>query len=134
MAKSNENHMNAGDLASLVVEFRRHLSGLGHTRLTVIRYDASARHFAHWLAQAEIAVADINDVVINRFRQHRCRCPGTRRAKLISGRYVRRVRRFVEFLAERGVVQHTAKRAAAVYDRRVVEFQDWLRQHRGICE
>lgn len=134
MAKSNENHINASDLASLVVEFRRHLSGLGHTRLTVISYDASARHFAHWLAQAEIAVADINDVVIDRFKQHRCRCPGTRRAKLISGRYVRRVRRFVEFLAERGVVEHTAKRAAAACDRRVVEFQDWLRQHRGICE
>jgi site-specific recombinase XerD len=126
--------MNAGELASLVAEFMDHLSGLGHTRLTVTGYDASARHFAQWLAQTKMAVADINDAVVDRFARHRCRCPGIRRAKQVSDKYVRRVRRFVEFLAERGIVQREAPGAAAACDRRVVEFQEWLRQHRGICE
>ena len=41
MVKSNEarcnrqRRMNAGDLASLLAEFMSHLSGLGHTSLTV---------------------------------------------------------------------------------------------------
>jgi integrase/recombinase XerD len=140
MAKPNQNHVNrepfmdAGDLASLVAEYRHHLSGLGHTRRMVINYDTSARHFAYWLAQAEIAVESVNDAVIDRFRQHRCRCPGKRRAQHVSRKYVRLVRRFVEFLGESGVVQCQTKRASAAYDRRVVEFQEWLRQHRGICE
>jgi integrase/recombinase XerD len=140
MAKSNRNHVNRqrcmepGDLGALVAEYRHHLSGVGHTPLMVISYDASARHFAYWLTQAEIAVGNINNAVIDRFRQHCCRCPGKRRAKHVSGKYVGQVRRFVEFLAERGVVRREAKRAPTASDRNVVEFQEWLRQHRGICE
>jgi integrase/recombinase XerD len=44
------------------------------------------------------------------------------------------MRRFVEFLGKRGIVQQKATRAVRVLDRRVVQFQDWLRQHRGITE
>jgi len=140
MAKSNQNHvsrkhwMDAGDLASLVDEYRHHLVGLGHTRRMVINYDTSARHFAYWLSQAEIAVGNINEAVIDRFRQHRCRCAGKRRAKHVTRKYVGLVRRFVEFLAEHGVVLRAAKRAPAARDRRVFEFQGWLRQHHGISE
>jgi hypothetical protein len=67
MAKSNRDHFNkqlrtdAGDLAVHVAEFTRHLSGLGHTRRTTNDYGHSARHFAQWLARAEIAVTNIND-------------------------------------------------------------------------
>ena len=51
--------------------------------------------------------------VIDRFARHRCRCPGIRREKGVSEKYVRRVRRFVEFLGERGIVQRKPKRAVA---------------------
>ena len=45
------------------------------------------------------------------------------------------MRRFVEFLAERGIVRAQRRQSAvAACDRRVVEFQEWLRQHRGISE
>lgn len=140
MAKSNEDRcnrqlcMDAGNLAPHVAEFTRHLLELGHTGLTVTGYDAAARHLAQWLALAKVAIADIDDAVIGRFVRHRCRCPGIRREKGVSEKYVRRVRRFVEFLGERGIVQRRAKVASPVFDRRVVEFQGWLRQHRGITE
>ncbi|WP_247468199.1 hypothetical protein [Bradyrhizobium sp. 137] len=52
----------------------------------------------------------------------------------MSDKYVRRVRRFVEFLGECGIVQRKPKLALPTLDRRVVEFQDWLRQHRGVTE
>ena len=48
--------------------------------------------------------------------------------------YVRRVRRFIVFLSEGGLARLKAKRAAPVLDRRVAEFQEWLRRHRGITE
>jgi len=140
MAKSNQDHFNkqlrmdAGDLAVHVAEFTRHLSGLGHTRRTTNDYGHSARHFAQWLARAEIAVTKINDAGIDSFRKHRCRCPGTHRTKRVSKKYLMRVRRFVEFLAERGIVEREAKAPAATRDRRVIEFQEWSRQHRGNCE
>lgn len=140
MTKSNEDRcnkhpcMDAGSLAPHVAEFTRHLSELGYTGLTVGGYDAAARHLAQWLMLAKIAIADIGDAVIDRFARHRCRCPGIRRKKGVSEKYVRRVRRFVEFLGERGIVQRKAKVAAPAADQQVVEFQDWLRQHRGITE
>ena len=47
---------------------------------------------------------------------------------------MRRARRFVEFLGERGIIQRKSKLALPTLDRPVVEFQDWLRQHRGVTE
>lgn len=132
--RSGRRRMDAGDLAPLVAEFTRHLSETGHTDLTVTGFDGAARHLAHWLAQAEVAVADIDEAVIDRFARHRCRCPGLRRDKHVSRKYVRRVRRFAKFLGERGLVRHRATSAAPGLDRRVIEFQEWLRQHRGISE
>jgi integrase/recombinase XerD len=139
MTKRNEDgcagrrRMHANDLAAWVAEFTHHLADTGYTTLTVRLYDGAVRHFAHWLAQAKVPVADIDESVINRFARHRCRL-GDRRGTHVSVRYVRRVRRFVEFLGKRGIVQQQAMRAVPALDRRVVKFQDWLRHHRGITE
>jgi hypothetical protein len=64
--------MDAGELAPLVTEFTRRLSGLGYARLTVTGYDAAARRVAQWWALAKVAVADIDETVIDRFARHRC--------------------------------------------------------------
>jgi site-specific recombinase XerD len=132
--RCGQQRMDAGNLAPLVAEFTRHLSGLGHTALTVAGYDAAARHFAQWQAVRGGDVDDVDDAVIGRFARHRCRCPGIRRDQRVSDKYVRRVRRFVEFLGERGMVQRRTTSTVPMFDRRVVEFLDWLRQHRGISE
>ena len=124
--------MGAGDLVLLVTDFRRRLTDKGHTDLTVRGYDDAARHFAHWVAQSQIAIADIGDAVVGRFARHRCRCPGARRAKHVSNKYTRRVARFVAFLGERGIGQNVTKPEVPAPDLRVVEFQDWLRSHRGL--
>jgi integrase/recombinase XerD len=140
MFKSNEDcrnrqHcMNAGALAPQVAQFTRHLSELGHSRLTVSGYEAAARHIAQWLALTKVAVVEIDDAVIDRFGRHRCRCPGIRRVKGVSEKYVKRARRFVEFLSERGIVRSKPKSTSPAFDRHVIEFQEWLRQHRGITE
>ena len=116
-----------------VAEFTQDLLDTGHTALTVRRYDAVVRHLAYWLDLAEVAVADIDETVIGRFARHRCRCFGQRRATHVSSNYVMCVRNVVEFLGKRGFVRQQST-SAVVYDRRVVEFQDWLRRHRGVSE
>jgi integrase/recombinase XerD len=140
MAKTNEDNsagrqrMDAGELAPWVAEFTRRLRQLGYTSLTVRSYDDAGRHLAHWLLKARVAVADIDEAVIDRFARHRCQCPGCRSEKHVSGKYVRRVRRFIVFLSEGGLARLKAKGAAPVLDRHVAEFQEWLRRHRGITE
>jgi integrase/recombinase XerD len=133
-AHSNQPHtMDAGDLAPLVAEFNSQLAGLGHLHLTVAGYDASARHFGQWLMLTKVGIAEINEATVERFAHHRCHCPGIRHSKQVSKKYVRRVRRFVGFLAERGIIQRPTPKTADAPHQRVVEFQQWLQQHRGIC-
>jgi integrase/recombinase XerD len=125
--------MDAGTLGAFVEEFTNYLTSLGHTRLTVTAYGDGARHFAEWLQRCDIAAADIDDVVMARFARHRCACTGCRQHHQLSAKYVRRVRRFVTFLVERGVAK-PAVPVARLSNPRIVEFQDWLRHHRGISE
>ncbi len=126
--------MDAGELAPLVAEFAAHLRAMGHSRLTVEGYNASARHFACWLVRAGLAVCDVDDDVIHRFARHRCRCPGIRRLNRVSQKYARRACRFVAFLAERGIVRCPASSPRPAPDLGVQAFQEWLRDHRGLSE
>src|SRR6516164_2131166 len=131
---ANWRRMDPRSLRAFVVEFTDHLAALGHTDLTVRGYEDAARHFAEWLERSDIALVDVDDEVAARFAGHRCKCTGNRRHRHVSAKYVRRVRRFVCFLTRRGVVKMNIPSAAEVVNARVAEFQDWLRQHRGISE
>ena len=126
--------MDPRSLRAFVVEFTDHLAALGHTDLTVRGYEDAARHFAEWLERSDIALVDVDDKVVARFAGHRCKCTGNRRHHHVSAKYVRRVRRFVCFLARAGLVKMNIPSATKVVNVRVAEFQDFLRQHRGISE
>jgi integrase/recombinase XerD len=132
---SRRPRMNAGGLAPFVERFAEYLAGLGHSRLTVSGFSDSARHFADWLCRVDITAGNVSDEVIGEFARHRCQCPGGRHGKCVSPNYVRRVRRFVRFLAESGVVTKSAPAyTAQPEDPRVTEFLEWLRCHRGVSE
>jgi integrase/recombinase XerD len=130
----HQRNMDVGDLAPLVTEFMAHLRALGYSYLTVRNYEGSARHFACWLVRERLAVGNVDEDVVSRFARHRCRCPGIRRVKGVSEKYVRRARRFVDFLGDCGIVRREPKRTSPAFDRHVIEFQEWLRRHRGITE
>ena len=126
--------MNPGALRLFVEEFATSLLNLGHSRLTVSGYEASARHFGHWLQSSKIAVDEIDEGVVGRFARHRCRCPGGRRTARLSTKYVNRVRRFVDFLVECGLVAPLKEEVKCAHDDQILAFQTWLRRHRGISE
>ncbi len=125
--------LDPGPLRPLVDQFADHLADLGHTALTVRDYGDAARHFAVWLQRSNIAIAHVDDETCAGFANHRCRCPGGRRSDHVSARYARRAKRFVRFLAECGVVDMPASLGPMPSEPRVAQFQDWLRQHRGIA-
>jgi integrase len=103
-ASSSQQHMNARELSVPLESFATHLASLGHTPLTVSGYLAGARHFGEWLHRAGLSPVQIDDGVVSRFASHRCSCPGGREHHGVSGKYVIRVRRFVAFLADEGIV------------------------------
>jgi site-specific recombinase XerD len=119
----------------MVKQFTDELIALGHTRHTVSGFYDSARHFADWTCRSGIAPCEVGSGTIDQFAQHECLCPGGRRGHLVSKNYVRRVRRFVLFLAESGVISPFVPPAVvSVMDPRAVEFLEWLRHHRGLSE
>ena len=106
---SRRPHLDAGALAPMVEQFTDELIAvLGYTRSTVSAFYDSARHFADWTGRSGIALCEVAIGTIEQFAQHQCLCPGGRRLHLVSKSYVSRVRRFVYFLAENGVIPASA--------------------------
>jgi len=99
----------------------------------VARYGGAARHFAHWLTDANISAAEIGEDVLDRFARHRCRCLGFLNEQL-SVRSVQPVTRFVEFLAAVGIVSRPTSPDGPGLDPRLIEYQEWARKHRDLCE
>lgn len=127
-------YMDAGPLQPLVLAFSDTLTTRLHSPLTVAGYENAARHFADWLCRSGITLRSVDESVVLRFARHRCRCPGGRRQGRVSDHYVRRVRRFIRFLAEAGMVAASPAPGTATIDPRVAAYQDSLRRHRGISE
>ena len=125
--------MEAGELAPWVVSFGAELGSLRHTDLTIRGYVDCARHFAAWLALNSIGIGAVDDRTLDRFAKHRCRCGGYRRAMRFSDKYLNRIRRFISFLSKRGVMPPPSVAAANPVDPHVVDYQEWLRRHRGVC-
>jgi site-specific recombinase XerD len=126
--------MDAGSLRPVIDAFAKELKAHGHTQLTVSGYEDAARHFAEWLRRCKVELSQVSKDVVERFARHRCRCPGARRQDRLSPKYVRRVRRFIRFLVERGIVTAIVPRVRRSIDPRVAAYQDWLLHHRGISK
>jgi site-specific recombinase XerD len=133
-ASSRRQCMDAHELTTSLGKFARHLADLGHTPLTVAGYSDGVRHFGEWLHRIGVCPAQIDDDIVARFARHRCRCPGVREHRCLSAKYVIRVRRFVAFLAGEGMITLASPVHAPSVNDRVVAFQMWLREQRGLSE
>jgi site-specific recombinase XerD len=126
--------MDPGELAPLIAEYAAELEKLGYARLTISSLADAARHISTWIRQAGITLSEIDDNLVTRFGAHVCRCGGYRQSDRLSLKYVRCARRFILFLAGRGLVQPLATPVMDPVEPLVADFQQWLKRHRGICE
>lgn len=124
--------LDPGPLSPWIDQFAADLAAQGYTQLTIEACAASARHFAAWLGDAGISIDAIDDDVVRRFAQHRCRCPGGRRWLRVSPAYSRRAGRFVVFLQREGVARPPV-RVASSYPL-LDDYRSWLCVHRGLSE
>lgn len=59
----------------LLRQFEDHLKQGGFVPESALRYSRGARHFVVWLRARKLELEAIDDAVIRRFRDHRCKCP-----------------------------------------------------------
>ena len=95
--------LDPGPLSTWIDHFAVDLATQRYTPLTIDGYTTSARHFAAWLGAEAISINAIDDEVVSRFAEHRCRCPGGRQWQSISPNYWRRAKRFCAFLQRAGI-------------------------------
>ena len=81
-----------------------HSSLLGSAAGSAALYKAAARHFLFWLDQQGIAISAVDDTLVRRFEKHRCRCQGFSRHEPNRPAFTSKVRRFVRFLEDQGIV------------------------------
>lgn len=120
-------------LSRILVIFLAELSASGYTRLSIDGYAMSVAHFADWLRRKCLSVEAADEKVLARFAVHHCRCFGIRAKRHLSDSYLKRVRRFMRYLAARGVVTRMTTdeppKSPIPY---LLEFRDWIHRHRGL--
>ena len=109
MTKQQSTFMQPGALTEHLAGFTHELESVGYTKLTVAGYSMSVAHFAEWARRRDQLESDWCADGIDRFARHRCRCRGGRRWHRVSGKYVRRVRRFIRYLERQGVIESRAE-------------------------
>jgi site-specific recombinase XerD len=95
----------AGDaFTSDVLSTAFHSSLQGSAAGSAALYKAAARHFLFWIEQQGIAVSAVDDAVVRSFEKHRCRCRGFSRHEPNRPTFTSKVRRFVRFLEDQGII------------------------------
>lgn len=125
-------YLQPGCLSPHLDEYTSRLTAAGYTALSIRNYRDSIAHFGTWMQRKGLTVVDINETVITAFAQHHCSCPGGRRHKRVSRRYVGRVAQFLRYLIEQGVVDIPAVEAGDRRPVHLVLFRDWMLRHRGL--
>ncbi|HEX7783966.1 MAG TPA: tyrosine-type recombinase/integrase [Sphingomicrobium sp.] len=67
-------------------------------------HKAAARHFLFWIERQGITVSAVDDAVVRRFEEHACRCQGFSRHQPNRPTFTSKVRRFVRFMEDQGVI------------------------------
>jgi integrase/recombinase XerD len=126
--------LNPSSVEPYLMDFAAKLAASGYTRLSINDYAISIAHFGDWLRRKGMTVEAVDEKVLARFKTHHCYCFGIRSKKRLSGRYLKRVRRFMCHLAARGVVARAVveepQESQVPY---LVEFRGWIHSHRGLA-
>jgi len=117
---------------SLVDDYEQRLLRTGYNPHAARFHLHAVAHFVVWIELEDRGLQTIDEETLQGFEWHRstCTCLGTSRNR---GRQVlSSVRRFLQHLRQRGVVQSAEARPQPV--RLVQEFLQWMKVHRGVVD
>ncbi|WP_156959007.1 hypothetical protein [Labrenzia sp. DG1229] len=114
-------------LDQYLAAFSVRLRAIGYSNTVYAGRLSQARHFAEWALQSRIPSYEIDEVTIERFSRHQCRCGiRTKRGKRVAGSGTADRRRgagcFVDFLREQGVIQPAVRADDTEADPRLNRF------------
>ncbi len=112
--------------------FCSELSEAGYRRLTINGYFDSVCHFGTWLHHRDIVLKFIDARTLEQFSRHKCKCPGMRRGRTLSNRYLNRVFQFVYFLERKGFISPLPVQAPREPSEECKAFCSWLVSDRGL--
>ena len=122
----------------------RHLEGFiarcreqGYGPDSLQKCRSSCQHVLTWLHRSRISITECDAETLERFLQHDCVCPGTRKGRCqrdSGARHEYPFRRFLQHLDETGAVPVQPMTPEPETDPAVEPFEAWLRRHRGISE
>ena len=120
----------------LLQEFEEWAASEGHTPRMVANYCGTARHLLIWLHRSRLHMKHLTSDTLESFLEHDCLCPGKflGLASTASDGTVSSTRKFVRFLASRGVVPEAHIVRRKPLDPDLQAFHAWLRQSRGVSE
>ena len=122
--------MQPGSVAEYLRDFASHLAAQGYQSLSISNYLSPALHFGVWIDANRIPLAAVTNETLRGFLDHYCRCPGHRKTKHVSRPYIARTKYFIEYLRGQKVIK-TESVPSEMLPACIVEFSDWLVQHRG---
>lgn len=92
------------DMQPYMDSFTRDLSQQGYAILTIEGYYRSISHFSTWLYKQGVPLRDVNENVVATFAEHHCHCIEGRSIKKVSCKYVTRIRHFIFYLNQQGII------------------------------
>lgn len=84
--------------------FVKYLSQQGYTVLTITHYYKAVSHFGVWIHKRGISLKDVDYDIFSTFAEHLCHCPGGRKIKKVSRKYLVYVRCFTSYLHQQGII------------------------------
>lgn len=114
--------------------FIQELLQTGFARITARRHIRAAEHLLYWARRKGLSPATFDDHTIDEFARHllRCRCKGyghRQRRDLQQG-----ARLFVGSLRRAELLPMPSVQQSVEDPPVLLQFRDWMRQHRGICD
>ena len=106
----------------------------GHPRAVVCAHLRAAVHLGRWASVQDLSLSAIDEESINEFEEHlgSCQCPFQRPG--IHKHFGARAHSFLEYLRTIGIAAPAPIVEPTVEPHALVEFSNWMRQHRGATE